>query len=270
MPRTQAPRDEQVLGEDAKSGPERNQRADDGGTGRNGASKPSPAGPVKSSHIIEEHIDVGVPRETAYDQWTRYDDLSRYTKKESAQEKRQDRIGFTSKIGPSTRTWETQVVEQVPGRRIVWRSIGGANTMGVVTFHSIDDRLTRVMVEMEYHPSGFFETVGNFFRMQRRRVRKDLRLFKNFIELRGEATGEGSREPVRSEHGLRQETDERLDGDDEYRRGGDGTASDGRHGAGGARRAATRGTSAARKTASTAKSAARKAASKTAQKTGVK
>lgn len=155
------------------------------------------AAPVKSSHIIAEHIDVGVPRETAYDQWTRYEDLSRYSKNEAAEVERGDRVGVSSKIGPFSRRWEAEIVEEVPGRRVVWRSVGGANHMGVASFHELDGRLTRVMVEMEYHPSGAIETIGNFLRMQRRRVRKDLRLFKNFIELRGEASGSGTGQSTR-------------------------------------------------------------------------
>lgn len=188
------------------------ERPDEGrSTGGSRGGKGGAGAPVKSSHVIEEHIDVGVPRDVAYDQWTRYDELSKYTKNESAQAKRSDRVGFRSKIGPLTRTWDAEIVEQVPGRRIAWRSIGGAKHMGVVTFHSLDDRLTRIMVQMEYHPTGVLETIGNFLRMQRRRVRKDLRLFKNFVELQGEATGKGADEK-RSGPGLRQETDERLGG----------------------------------------------------------
>ncbi len=166
---------------------------------------------VKSSHIIEEHIDLGVPREVAFDQWTRYRELSQYSKHESADAKREDRIHFSSKIGPSSRQWDAVVVEQVPPKRIAWKSIGGAESMGTVTFHRLDDRLTRLMVQMEYHPHGAFETIGNFLRMQRRRVRKDLRLFKHFIELKGEAAGKGA---GRVEgQGLTQETDERLGGE---------------------------------------------------------
>lgn len=218
MPRTQAASPQRAHRRNSEDA-----RPDDGGgsgeqersgrVGHGGASSP-----VKSSHIIEEHIEVGVPVRDAYDQWSRHQDLARYSKKESAQVKRADRIRFSSKIGPSSRQWETQVVEQVPGKRIKWRSIGGAQMMGVVSFHRLDDRLTRVMVEMEYHPAGAVETIGNFFRMQRRRVRKDLKLFKHFIELRGEAIGPGA-EAVRSQEGLRQETDERL-GPDSAHEGG--------------------------------------------------
>lgn len=201
MPRTQ--------GHDNGRGrsPEESGGGESGQAGAKNAQNGS--GPVKSSHVIEEHIDVGVPRDVAYQQWTTYQDLTKYSKKESAEAKRKERVSFSSKIGPSSRQWDAEVVEQVPGRRIAWRSIGGAQNMGVMTFHRLDDRLTRVMVQMEYHPQGFVETIGNFLRMQRRRVRKDLRLFKNFIELRGEPTGKGA-DPVHTDAGLRQETDERL------------------------------------------------------------
>jgi uncharacterized membrane protein len=183
MPRTQAPREERD---------------------REGQGAPESTGPVKSSHIIEEHIDVGVSREMAYEQWTHYEELSRYSKRESAEEKSQDRVGFASKIGPSSRHWETEIVEEVPGHRIVWRSLGGATTMGVVSFHELDDRLTRLMIEMEYHPTGAVETIGNVLRFQRRRVRKDLRLFKNFIELSGdgpEGTSATRKKPARRTSG---------------------------------------------------------------------
>lgn len=164
--------------------------------------------PVKSSHIIEEHVDVGVPIQAAFDQWTDYEKFPQMTKAESAEREREDRVTFKSKIGPSRRTWTSEIVDQQPGRRIAWRSLSGPKTIGVVTFHKLDDRLTRVMVEMEYHPSGAMETIGNFFRMQRRRVRKDLKLFKNFVELNGEVDRhEGER--IKGD-GLKGETDERI------------------------------------------------------------
>jgi uncharacterized membrane protein len=169
-----------------------------------------PANKVKGSHVVEEHVDVGVPRQVAYDQWTQYRELAAYSKRESAEQQGEDRVSFTSTIGPSTRRWNAEIVEQVPQKRIAWRSISGPRHLGAVTFHELDDRLTRVMVSMEYHPRGPFEVIGNFFRMQRRRVRKNLRLFKHFVELRGEATGEGQGE-VRGD-GLKEETDLRIAG----------------------------------------------------------
>ena len=173
------------------------------------------AGPPKLSHVIQEHIEVGVPRQVAYDQWMRFQELAGIFKKESAERKSDDKVKFNSKIGPSKRSWETKIVEQVPGRRAAWRSTSGPSNFGVVSFHSLDDNLTHVMVEMEHKPSGLMETVGTFFRMPRRRVRKDLKLFKNFVEFRGESPPSGADSRI----GSRGELAEEVEGDQAERSG---------------------------------------------------
>lgn len=141
---------------------------------------------AKNKHIIEETIYVGVPHKVAYDQWTQYSEWSKIFKKESARARSADEgpeqdkrnVTVSAKIGPSRREWRTEVVNQKPGRRIEWEAKGGVQARGVVTFHRLDDRLTHLSVVIHYRPSGFMETIGNFLRMQRRRVRKDLKLFK--------------------------------------------------------------------------------------------
>lgn len=163
--------------------------------------------PVKSSHIITEHIDVGVPTDVAFEQWTQYEKWSEVFKNESADtgdqggqgrgsraQGGQKRIKVRAKIGPSERQWTAEVVDVQPGHRLRWRSRGPLKARGTTTFHRLDDRLTRLMVEIEYQPTGLLEIIGNFFRMQRRRVRRDLRLFKHYIELRGEAGGQDEEE----------------------------------------------------------------------------
>lgn len=146
--------------------------------------------PVHSRHIIAEQIEVGVPANAAFDTWTQYDKWQGFFKKESASANGKSSRGessgdvkVTSKIGPSQRQWEAEITNLDEGRRIDWQSKGGVKAKGATTFHSLQDRLTRIAVEVEYQPSGLVETIGNFFRMPRRRVRKDLRLFKNYIEL---------------------------------------------------------------------------------------
>jgi uncharacterized membrane protein len=159
--------------------------------------KPSAPQPVKGAHIITEHIDVGVPPERAYEFWTDYGHWSDIFKKESAQNvasgsgrrshSEHQKVRITAKIGPSERKWRAEITETEPGVMVSWRATGGVHAMGRTSFHRLDDRLTHLMVEIEYRPTGFLEIVGNFFRMQRRRVRRDLRLFKNHAELKGES-----------------------------------------------------------------------------------
>lgn len=145
----------------------------------------------KLKYYIEEHIDVAVPRREAYNQWTQFKQFSEILKAVLGvdQEGKEDKTRRRAKVGPSRRQWTAQITEQVPDERIAWKSIGGVQVSGVVTFHELDKNLTRVMVQMLYRPRGFIENVANWFRAARRRTRKDLTLFKNYMEVRGEASG---------------------------------------------------------------------------------
>lgn len=204
----QAPsKDRRQSSSNGRSTPDRSANRGGGGGKSNG----SRASLVKNRHVIEESIYVGVPHKVAYDQWTQYGEWSSIFKKESARRggDRGGRVSVTAKIGPSRREWQTDVVAQRPGRRIEWEARGGVQAKGVVTFARLDERLTHLQVVIQYKPSGVVESIGNFLRMPRRRVRKDLQLFKNYIELKGEATGQGPG-PVRGE-GLGRGIDEDLE-----------------------------------------------------------
>jgi uncharacterized membrane protein len=154
--------------------------------GGNKGSKP------KLSHLLEQHCDIAAPRRTVYDQWTQFEMFPTIVKGiESVQQQEDDdeTTTWTAKIGPSRRTWTGKIVEQIPDERIAWKSDGGAQLQGTVTFHDLDVDLTRVLLQMEYKPTGAVEWVGNTLRIQRRRAKRDLRLFKHFLEIRGEETG---------------------------------------------------------------------------------
>ena len=144
----------------------------------------------KLAHLIEEHTDISVPRSVAYNQWTEFEMFPSIAKGvESVDQLGDERAQWVSKVGPVNRKWRALITDQVPDERIAWRSEDGPEHRGVVSFHSIDDDLTRVLVQMHYVPHGPLETVANKLRVQRRRVRRDLRLFKHFLELRGVETG---------------------------------------------------------------------------------
>ncbi|MGA5274124.1 SRPBCC family protein [Streptomyces cellulosae] len=139
--------------------------------------------------VIIEHIDVGVPLRTAYDQWTQYQDFSTFAKGVKSANKADDTTSdWQAKIWWSSRSWKATTTEQVPDDRIAWTSEGAKGTMkGVVSFHQLADNLTRVLLVIEYYPSGFFEKTGNIWRAQGRRARLDLKNFARFITIKGEA-----------------------------------------------------------------------------------
>ncbi|MGW9029851.1 SRPBCC family protein [Streptomyces sp. NPDC055722] len=147
---------------------------------RGGGNKPT---------VIIESIDVGVPVRTAYDQWTQYQDFSTFAKGVKSASRDDDTTSsWNLKVFWSSRSWKGHTAEQVPDYKIQWTSEGAkGTTKGVITFHALGENLTRLLLVMEYYPSGFFEKTGNIWRAQGRRARLDFKNFDRFITLKGEA-----------------------------------------------------------------------------------
>jgi uncharacterized membrane protein len=137
---------------------------------------------TKATTIIET-IDVGVPVDVAYNQWTQFQDFSGFMKKvEQVDQESDEKVEFKAKILWSHRTWEGTILEQVPDEKIVWRSKGEKGHVdGSVTFHELAPNLTRILVVLEYYPQGLFERVGNIWRAQGRRARVELKHFQRHV-----------------------------------------------------------------------------------------
>jgi uncharacterized membrane protein len=139
---------------------------------------------------IEQSVDVNVPVHVAYNQWTQFEEFPRFM--EGVEEIRQlddKRLHWRAKVGGKEKEWDAVITEQIPDQRIAWKNTTGAKNAGVVTFHHISDKTTRVMLQLEYDPEGIIENVGDAVGVVSSRVKGDLERFKEFIERRGSETG---------------------------------------------------------------------------------
>ena len=139
---------------------------------------------------VEKSIDVKVPVRTAYNQWTQFEEFPRFM--EGVKEVRQvddTHLHWVADIAGNTQEWDARITEQSPDQRVAWTAESGTMNAGVVTFHKLDPTSTRVMLQIEYQPEGFVETVGDTLGFVSRRVEGDLGRFKEFIEERGRETG---------------------------------------------------------------------------------
>jgi uncharacterized membrane protein len=109
---------------------------------------------------------------------------------EAVQQLSDTRLHWVAKIAGATRDWDAEITEQTPDERVAWKATSGAKNDGVVTFHRLGDGQTRVMLQLEFDPEGFVEKAGDALGIVRARTRGDLDRFKDFIEARGEETGE--------------------------------------------------------------------------------
>lgn len=139
---------------------------------------------------ITKDIALQVPVRTAYDQWTQFETFPRFM--EGVKEVRQvdpERLTWRAEIAGKEETWDAEIVEQLPDRRIAWRSTSGVPNSGSVDFETIDDGNCKISLTLTYEPQGLTENIGSALGFDDRRVEGDLKRFKEFIESRGEATG---------------------------------------------------------------------------------
>jgi uncharacterized membrane protein len=142
------------------------------------------------SSSVEESIEVNVPVRTAYNQWTQFEDFPKFM--DSVHEVRQldnRHLHWRAQVAGKEKEWDAEITEQVPDKRIAWRSTSGVPNGGVVSFHKIADNVTRIMLQMDYQPEGAIEQIGDALGAVRMEARSNLQRFKDMIEARGHETG---------------------------------------------------------------------------------
>ncbi|MET7480274.1 SRPBCC family protein [Streptomyces sp. NPDC005648] len=140
---------------------------------------------------VKEAVEVAVPVRTAYNQWTQFAEFPKFM--EGVEEVTQlddTHNHWTTKIGGVRREFDTEIVDQLPDERIAWRTVGGdTRQMGMVRFQSLDDLHTRVELVMDVDSSGAVEKAADVLGVMDRRVKGDMRRFKEYIEARGGESG---------------------------------------------------------------------------------
>ena len=140
---------------------------------------------------MEDSIEVNVPISTAYNQWTQFEDFPKFMKGVIEVRQLDDtHVHWRAEIGGKEEQWDAEITEQIPDTRIAWRSTSGAKNEGIVKFYKISDSVTRIVLQMDYGPKGFVEEVGDALGIVKMRASGDLKRFKDFIESRGQETGE--------------------------------------------------------------------------------
>jgi uncharacterized membrane protein len=198
---------------------------------------------------IQQSVDVAVPIKVAYNRWTMFEDWPDFMHRvESVDQADDTTLSVSMKVWGLTRRFEAEIVEQRPDQRIEWNVSEGLSHTGVVTFHKLSDRLTRIEVSLDFEPHGMLEKMGRGMRFAKRAVRADLHRFKALVELEEEAEG-GWRGTI-EDGKVKRRTERRSNGSRTRRRtqSRNGSRSRGRSGSGNGSRASS--SSASRRTRS--------------------
>ena len=147
---------------------------------------------------IEQSIELEVPVQTAYNQWTQFQEFPAFMEGiEEVQQIDETQLHWVAEFGGSRHEWDAEITDQLPDERVAWRNTDGKENAGVVTFHKLDDERSRVMVQMDWVPEGIKEKVGDALGISDRRVKGDLERFKELIESRGRESGASRGEVAR-------------------------------------------------------------------------
>jgi uncharacterized membrane protein len=161
------------------------------GGGDSGGGKGGMPGVGKGRRMpVQQSVDVAVPVETAYNQFTQFEDWGEFMHRVTHVTQEDDcTVSFATKIWTRKREFKAEIETQRPDERIKWKVSQGITHTGVVTFHELAPRLTRIELNMDVDPGSLIEKAARGMRHIKRAARADLHRFKAFIEMQEIETG---------------------------------------------------------------------------------
>lgn len=130
---------------------------------------------------IQVSIDVAVPIAVAWDEWMALESLPEGVDR-VVQIERDGEVLFGSIAGPGGRDWEAEIVDERPCQSFAWRSVEGSDCAGLVTFHELSPRLTRIELDLDVVPTGPVQAVAFASHLAHRHAQAELRRFKARLE----------------------------------------------------------------------------------------
>src|SRR5690349_14897940 len=164
---------------------------DDDDDSKGGSKSKGEAGVGKGRRMpVQQDIDIGVPLSTVYNEWTQFEEWPSFMHRlENVSQEDESHVNFKTKIWGFSREFTAEIVEQRPDERIKWEVTEGVTHTGVVTFHELAPRLTRVEVNIDVEPGSLIEKAARGMRHVKRAVRADLARFKAHVLMAEEESG---------------------------------------------------------------------------------
>jgi uncharacterized membrane protein len=163
----------------------------DGGNGGGGDGGSQVEGVGKGRRMpVQQWCDVAVPVETAYNQWSQFEEWPNFMHRVTRVTQEDEcTVSFATKIWGVTKEFQADIETQRPDERIKWRVSQGITHTGVVTFHELAPRLTRIELNLDVDPGSLIEKFARGSRHVKRAARADLHRFKAYIEMLESETG---------------------------------------------------------------------------------
>jgi uncharacterized membrane protein len=153
-------------------GPEANGVAEGDGVG---AGAPLP---------IQAAIDVALPVAAVFELCTRFEEYPQIVDRVTAIEVDDDtHFTLVARVAKRPHELSIELLDELPEERLDWECAGELEHSGVLTFHPLAPRLTRLEMTIERSSEGLVEHVGRLLALPERGLKQELRRFKAVAEL---------------------------------------------------------------------------------------
>jgi uncharacterized membrane protein len=143
---------------------------------------------------IEEHITIDRPRDELFRLWRNFEQLPNYLDDlESVTAVGEGRTHWVARLpGGKSVEWDSEMVNEIPGELIAWKTVGNPDVahVGSVHFRDLASGTTDVRIVVDYEPPGgrlgalIHAFTKMFGQSPEQKISGDLREFKNRVESR--------------------------------------------------------------------------------------
>jgi uncharacterized membrane protein len=133
---------------------------------------------------IQAAIDVALPVEAVFELCTRFEEYPQIVDRVIAVEIDDDtHFSVVARVAKRPHELSIELVDELPEERLDWECVGELEHSGVLTFHPLAPRLTRLELTIERDSEGLVEHLGRILALPERGLKQELRRFKAVAEL---------------------------------------------------------------------------------------
>jgi uncharacterized membrane protein len=133
---------------------------------------------------IQASIDVALPVEAVFELCTRFEEYPQIIDRVNAVEVDDDtHFTILARVARRAHELSIELLDELPAERLDWECVGELEHSGVLTFHPLAPRLTRLELTIERASEGPVEHFGRILALPERGLKQELRRFKAVAEL---------------------------------------------------------------------------------------
>jgi uncharacterized membrane protein len=165
-----------------------------GGGGKDKSSSDGAPGVGKGRRMpVQQDLDIGVPLKTVYDHWTNYEEWPTFMHRvQTVTQEDDENVSFKAKIWGISREFKAEIIEQRRNELVKWQVTEGMTHTGIVTFHELGPRLTRVELNLDVDPGSLIEKAARGMRHVKRAARADMARFKAYVLMEEDDSSSGA------------------------------------------------------------------------------